>query len=73
MDTNQKECKKCGNKFDAISGDKICDSCLESITYRLDGNMTQAIFPDFDCLMTSPSGFGETEELAKQDLLKNII
>lgn len=42
----------------------------KEVIYGIDGNQCFAHRPDFDCLQTSLCGFGDTKELALEDLLK---
>jgi hypothetical protein len=46
---------------------------MRKIIYSQDGNQRCAVFEDFDCLQTSPAGFGNTDEEAKSDLIRTAI
>ena len=43
---------------------------MKETIYGIDGNQCFAHRPDFDCLQTSLCGFGDTNELALADLLR---
>jgi hypothetical protein len=43
------------------------------VVLRLDGNAWCATGPNFDCLATSPAGFGDTEYEAVVNLLKETL
>lgn len=50
-----------------------CEDCTKErgIKFSKDGDKVCATFADFVNLQESPAGFGDTEEEAKADLLKN--
>lgn len=52
---------------------EVPDSVCPTIIYEQDGNQICAHFEDFDCLQTSPAGFGDTKEQAKEDLLSQPV
>jgi hypothetical protein len=44
---------------------------MRTIKFQMDGNHVCATWDDFDCLATSPAGFGDTIAAAALDLFLN--
>lgn len=51
-------------------GRKFFTAKPKEVIYGVDGNQQTAYRKDFDCLATSPCGFGDNQELALKDLLR---